>query len=48
MAHWQRNEKEMARDWLKPPITWMDMHAPVDAELIEFRREAETLIVADM
>jgi Flp pilus assembly protein TadD len=47
MAYWQRGETEVARDWLKKAITWMDHNAPKDAELLEFRKEAETLIVPE-
>ena len=48
MAHWQRGEKETARDWLKKAIAWMDQHAATNAELIEFRKEAEEIVITEM
>jgi len=45
MAHWQRGEQVIAREWLQKAIEWMDKNAASDAELIEFRREAKKLIL---
>jgi len=44
MAHWQRGEQDVAREWLKKAIEWMDKNAASDPELMQFRREAEQLI----
>ena len=44
MAHWQRGEQDVAREWLKKAIEWMDKNAASDPELMQFRQEAEQLI----
>lgn len=47
MSHWQRSEREIARDWLGQAISWMDQNGASDPELIEIRREAESLVVLE-
>ena len=40
----KRNHEE-ARTWYDKAVPWMDKHAPKDAELRQFRNEAEALLV---
>ena len=44
MAHWQRGEQVVAREWLQKAIEGMDKNPSGDWELMQFRREAEQLI----
>ena len=44
MAHWQRGEQVVGREWLLRAIEWMDSSPTSDPELVQFRREAEQLI----
>lgn len=44
MAHWELGQKEQARKWYTPALVWMEKHAPTNAELIDFRAEAASLL----
>lgn len=44
MSHWQLGDKEQAAKYYQQAVTWMDKHAPQDAELLRFRAEAAELL----
>jgi tetratricopeptide (TPR) repeat protein len=44
MAHWQRAEKEKARQWYDTGTGWMDKNQSKDAELLRFQAEAAQLL----
>lgn len=46
-ADWQRGEQDLTREWLAKAIDWMDKNAVDDPELIQFRKEAEALVVGE-
>jgi WD40 repeat protein/serine/threonine protein kinase len=47
MAHWQRGDRELARQFQADAIRWMEKHAPADAELRGFRAEVQRLMRAE-
>jgi serine/threonine protein kinase/Flp pilus assembly protein TadD len=44
MAHWQRGEREIAREWYGRALAWVDTNKPRDEELRRFRAEAAELL----
>jgi serine/threonine protein kinase/tetratricopeptide (TPR) repeat protein len=44
MAHWQLNEKEIARNWYKQAAEWMEKNKPTDAALHRIHAEAAQLL----
>jgi uncharacterized protein HemY len=44
MAHWQRGEKEQARQYYDKAVRWMDKNNLQDEELRRFRAEAAALL----
>lgn len=44
MAHWQRGDKEQARNWYDQAVQWMEKHRPQDEELRRLRAEAAELL----
>jgi tetratricopeptide (TPR) repeat protein len=44
MAHWQRGDKERARQWFDRAVAWMEKHMPAEEELRRFRAEAAALL----
>jgi serine/threonine protein kinase/tetratricopeptide (TPR) repeat protein len=47
MAHWQRGEKEEARQWFDRAVAWMDRNMPKGKELGRLRAEAAALMQID-
>jgi eukaryotic-like serine/threonine-protein kinase len=43
-AHWQKGEKDRARQWYDKAVVWMGKNKPKDEELLRFRAEAEALL----
>ncbi|HEX2474881.1 MAG TPA: hypothetical protein VHK01_09050, partial [Lacipirellulaceae bacterium] len=44
MAHWQRGDKDVARQWYEDAVAWMREHRPDDQRLVAFRAEADELM----
>ena len=44
MAHWQLDEKDVARQWYDRAVEWMAKNNPQDQELRRFRAEATDLL----
>ncbi len=44
MAHWQRGDKEKARQWFEQAVAWMEKNQPKNQELRRFRAEAAELM----
>ena len=44
MAHWQRGEKEKARQWYDRAIGWIEENKPGDPHIPQFRAEATQLL----
>jgi tetratricopeptide (TPR) repeat protein len=44
MTHWQRGDKEQARQWYDKAVQWMDKNMTEDEELHRFRTEAASLL----
>jgi tetratricopeptide (TPR) repeat protein len=47
MAHWQRGDKEKAREWYSKAVEWMEKEQKDNAELKRFRAEAAELLAID-
>jgi tetratricopeptide (TPR) repeat protein len=47
MAHWQRGDKDRARQWFARSVKWMDNGLTENAELKRFRAEAAALLGID-
>jgi Flp pilus assembly protein TadD len=44
MSHWQRGEREQARQQFEKAIQWLEKHPRQDEQLLRFRAEAEELL----
>jgi hypothetical protein len=44
MTHWQKGNKDLARQWYDKAITWMAQSKSNDEELIHFRDESAALL----
>jgi len=44
MAHWRLGEAEVAREWLRKAVEWIDENRPDDKERRRLRSEAEELL----
>ena len=44
MAHWQKGDKDQARNWFDKAVAWTEEKAPNDAGLRQFWAEAAELL----
>ena len=47
MAHWQRGETEVAREWYEKSEAWIPESGPYENEAIRIREEARAVFEAD-